>query len=357
MRFDVHGVQVDVTGDAGLVARVERDFSLFTVPDGGGPPDVAIELAAEPFPPPEPSEWGRPVGRTKDAKVHRRGSRQFFDSGPPASVEYDFAKGRGRIAGAEPDLVHEKAYLLVMSRLGALLDRRGLHRVHAMGVERGGLAALALLPMGGGKTTLALSLLEHPGVSLLSEEVPLVSRNGTLLPFPIRIGVVAGTKVAAPERFVSPFRRSRHGPKTLIDARWLEGRVASSAAPGVLLVGRRTGDRQPEVRPLSTPAAWDALGRLCVLGLGLPQLLEYSAPWTPATAFTAAPVLLARLRACAALLRRCRAYELRLGTDSQANAELVLRLLDQAREAASDTRPGAGMAAEPTSSALPGGSR
>ena len=54
MRFDVHGVQVDVTGDAGLVARVERDFSLFTVPDGGGPPDVAIELAAEPFPPPEP---------------------------------------------------------------------------------------------------------------------------------------------------------------------------------------------------------------------------------------------------------------------------------------------------------------
>ena len=50
------------------------------------------------------------------------------------------------------------------------LDRRGLHRIHALGVVVKNRAVLVMLPMGGGKSTLGLHLLKHPEVQILSDD-------------------------------------------------------------------------------------------------------------------------------------------------------------------------------------------
>jgi hypothetical protein len=340
LHLDVHGIRVEVRADdPDLLAAVTSDFSLLAVHQASARPALRIDLAAGS--PPDgalPAGAGR-VFRTKDAHVLRAGAVQAYVSPGRALVVHDFREERGRLFGPDRDLLLEKTYLLLMSRLGALLDRRGLHRVHAMGVVVDGRAVLCLLPMGGGKTTLALSLMEASDVTLLSEEVPLVGRDGRLHAFPIRLGLAGPPPAGIPVEFVRPFRRSRHGPKTLVDARVFAGRIADPANPGLLLVGRRGAGREPRIRPLGQAAAMRALLPSCLLGRQLPELREYAVPLLARPAFAAAAALAARARACRALAARSRAFSFELGTDRAANAALVLELAG---------RDGAAVSAEET---------
>jgi hypothetical protein len=209
--------------------------------------------------------------------------------------------------------------------VGRQLDRRGLHRIHAMGVEHRGRSLLCLMPMGGGKTTLALGLLAEPDFSLLSDEAPLVDRDGSLHGHPIRLGVKPGDPLAAPEEFLTRIERSRHGPKTLIDARWLGPRICERADPGMLLVGRRVAGNTPRLVPIGRIAAARALWRMGVRAQGVPQLLEYVLRPSPGYGLELARIYASRLRAGARLLRRSRCYALELSEDRSANAALVAR--------------------------------
>jgi hypothetical protein len=335
LRLDVHGIRVEVRADdPDLLGAVTADFSLLAAAAPAEPPHLRLDLFGGPPPPGALPSGARRVFRTKDAVVCRAGAVQAYVSPGRSLVVHDFARERGRLFGPDRDLLLEKTYLLLMSRLGALLDDRGLHRVHAMGVVVGGRAVLCLLPMGGGKTTLALSLMEAPGVTLLSEEVPLVSHDGRLHAFPIRLGLAGPPPANVPPELVRPFRRSRHGPKTLVDARLFAGRIAPSADPGLLLVGRRNARPGPAARPLATAAAMRALVPSCLLGRQLPELREYAVPLRAGPAWRAAAALGGRARACRALAVRSRAYDLELGSDRSANAALVLELAGRAGAAA-----------------------
>jgi hypothetical protein len=268
-------------------------------------------------------EGTTPLVRTKDAVVYQHRGVRYYDSGGKALVIYDLRHGHAEVHSLDRDLLREKCYLLVMTRVGEELDRRGLHRIHAMGVVHGGHAVLCLMPSGAGKTTLALSLLERRDFSLLSEEVPLVSRGGRLHAFPIRIGVVEGTPLAVPSRFLHRFRRSRRGPKVLIDTRYYADRIADVAEPGMVLVGRRVGPGEAGVAPLSRLRGLAALMRFCVAGSGLPELLEYLLRLDLGCVGRRLLILWSRFLASVALVRRSAVYEIRLGPDHEVNAALV----------------------------------
>lgn len=319
-----HGVPATVTsGDAETLGLVEHDFGLFLGPAAGVvPPAIEICLVWGP-PPADRIPRKRPLVRTKDATVYRDGDVRVYDSRGAALVIYDMGARRAEIHSLDRDLLREKCYLLVMTRIGEELDRRGLHRVHAMGVAHQGRALVCLLPSGGGKTTLALSLLALPDFELLSEEVPLVSRTGRLHPFPVRMGVVEGTRLDIPARFLQGFRRSRRDAKVLIDTRYFARRIAEPAEPGIVFVGRRVGPGQAGVARLSRLAGLTALFGPCVAGVGIPQLLEYLLRLDLGDIRRQVPILWSRFVASARLVRRSAIYELRLGPDREANARLV----------------------------------
>ncbi|MFN0151716.1 MAG: hypothetical protein ACKVU1_13530 [bacterium] len=346
MRFDFHGVTVEVASrDAEALRFLRANFSLQEVEDAAaGEPRADVTLVVE------PESAGRfdvaPRGhrrlfRTKDAVVTRRAGAQLFESAGRAAVLYDFRIERGVVYGPDRDLALEKCYLLITSRVGALLDRRGLHRVHAMGVAVGDAALLCAFPMGGGKTTLALDMLlrdagvggasdaTRPRTALLSDDCPLVDFAGCAHPFAVRIGVNPGGEPAEiPDAMRLAFPRSRHGPKTLLDARYFADRIAPRSRVRVFAYGRRADRAAPVAHRRSRLAGLRVLWSAGVLGAGLPELLEYTVPCSIGGALELVRVRLSRLRAMLALARGAAIYELVLGTDRTANAALVRGLLD-----------------------------
>ena len=195
LALDFYGLRVAVEADdADLLDDVRRDFSYFrAAPAGAAAVRAAmrVTLTSEPGPRGELPRL-RATLQTPRNIVYRTPAVSYVDYFGRALMTYGRRDGAYTIYCAERDLAHEIAFLTILSRVGEHLDRAGLHRVHALGLQAHGAAVLVLLPMGGGKTTLTLRMLQEEGVRLLSEDSPLVSRTGQVFPFPLRIGVRPG---------------------------------------------------------------------------------------------------------------------------------------------------------------------
>ena len=321
--LDFHGVIVSVSCDDDVTAcQIASDFSWFLT-DAANHPSVQIRLSLT-DPPYERIPTRMSLRRaTKDANVTEAAGVRFLDSFGRALVIWTFADEIVEIYSADRKLLREKAYLMIMSRVGYFLDRRGLHRIHAMGVAFDGRAIICAMEMGGGKTTLTLGLMEHAGFQLLSDEVPLVSRSGKLQSFAIRLGVREDTNFKIPDRYISRFDRSNYPPKLLIDASYFRDRVASEANPGILFIGSRKGSKKPAIHAIGMFAAYRALMQMMVIARGVPELLEYVLRIQPRALFRQIAIYLSRNRACVALLRRSDCYSLELSNDPESNARFV----------------------------------
>ncbi|MCB0344638.1 MAG: hypothetical protein KDD66_05960 [Bdellovibrionales bacterium] len=296
-------------------------------------PDVSVKaVLAEP-------QWGLipPVS----ASMH---SPEYvcYDSGSVRYVDY-FGKALAihhrtsehvEIVGTNRDFVYEKLYLIVLSRVGELLDRRGIHRVHALGLSTPEGAALVLLPMHGGKSTLGLALMSEPGFKLLSDDTPLISRAGTVLPFPVRLGVRTGDEPdSVPKQFLRSFSRENREPKTLIslDAFGDKVHVNSAVPPRILIVGQWTAAENPSVSAIGVFSAFRALLRDCVFGLGLPQIVEFFLQSTTRDTLSKMMLAWSRIYASLVISVRSKCYRVYLSRDLERNRELILKLLLEGR--------------------------
>lgn len=324
--FDFHGITLKVVSDDKESASfIASDFSYFNLDPSNKKiePQITISVYLSNPPLERIPEGTLAAYQTKDAVVYKSGDIRYFDYFGKALVIYDYHYESGEIHSLKREDLYEKCYLLIMSRLGELLDRKNLHRIHAMGLVFDGKAVLCLLPMGGGKTTLALSLLENREFSLLSEEVPLVSKTGILYPFPIRMGVNEDTPLSIPEEYLKPFKRTHYNPKTLIDIRYFKNQISSVAEPGFIFIGKRLHSAHPKIIRTSFFRTFLSLFRLCVIGVGLPQMLEYILRFDLLDMARQFPILLSRLRSSLILIHKSKTYELHLSYDLRANAVLL----------------------------------
>lgn len=321
----IHGVRVRVDcEDPVTLDALGRDFAAFD-DEPGGEPDIALRLERRPCP------GGPLAGRAwswKGVRWHDAGAIRRLDYGSGAGAQWDFARERGTVWACDPDLLHELGFLFLHSRIGAALDRRGLHRVHALGFSWGGRGGLLLLPSGGGKTTLALALAARPEFALLSDDVPLLGADGMLRAFPQRLSLCGGGPFPFPSAALRPFVRRRHGSKTLLDLSAYPGRLAGTAPLKWLIVGE-PGPGPARAARCGRARATAALLDGLILGRGLPQVLELMAPAPPYRHGTAAlaRLALARLGAARGALARSRLLVLRLGTDPLAAAQALAAAL------------------------------
>ncbi len=333
LALDFHGVGVQVTCDAPDIAgALGRDFSYFAQAGAGPAPtsgmDVEIQGSLRRPPWGDLPAWPS-VLEQPGFCAYQRGHIRWVDYQGKALARWDFDHEAGGVWSEDPDLLHELLYLLTLSRAGELLDRRGLHRVHALALEVQGRATLCLLPSGGGKTTLGVGALRQPGVRLMGDDMALVDRRGQVLPFPLRLGFSSPPPGVDPGK-LRRMRRREHGTKWLLDLDTLGDRVAPAhtrARPDLLLVGRRLLAGPPSLERAPARAALPHLAREMVVGLGLPQLVEYFLRLEARDLVRKAALAASRAAAAAALASRSEVYRFSLSREKDANVALLRQLL------------------------------
>jgi hypothetical protein len=329
VRLNVHGVTVELDGDAGAVAELEAHFSWFVACAGARPPDVRIELLREP-------------GRVDSASrlladqvlerglVYNEGDVTWVDHHGHGVSRYDFESEHGRISAPAQDDLVELGYLMVHSRLGVLLERRGFCRLHALGVCLGGSAAVVLTPSGGGKSHLALALLELGKVQLLGDDIVLIDRDALAYPFPHPIGIPSesATRGLGTAR---AFRRRHHVPKWILQLDRDRVSIASNPAPiRAVVIARRTNRGPSRVVPVSKRVVLSALFRDMVIGLGLPQVVELLARHGVSDVVRLAPSAARRALVGARVAGRARGLLLELGDAESAAKALQAELRSSA---------------------------
>ena len=325
IEFCFYGVGLQLASSSPqLLDNLRRDFHYFTP---AGEPACKVSIEANLAPPPWeriPADFASQI--TPNALIYDRGSVRFNDYQHEALAIYDFAREEGEVWSENPDLLYEITYLLCLSRIGEIHDLKRIHRVHALGIEVDGKGALVLLPENGGKSTLCMEMIRRPEVRLLSDDTPLVS-HGKLLAFPSRIGIRGAKAAGIDPRFLRTMRRRNREPKTLLDVRYFKDRIASDVTPDAIFVGARRNANDSWIEPLSKARALRALIANLVLGLGLPQVVEFFLRGGGADAMRKFSIVRYRLAAVTSLLWRAKCYRLALGRDTSMAADAVISVL------------------------------
>src|SRR4051794_1010859 len=155
--FDFYGLTIAVGSAAeDLVEEVRRHFAYFAVPTPK--PGVRIELRS--MPPPYSELPDLPAAFFTPRNIcFKNGQISYLDYFGEGLAVYDRKQQQCMVYGTKHDLLHEIAYLFILSTVGQYLDSQRIHRVHALGVTYRERGVLLLLPSGGGKSTMALELM------------------------------------------------------------------------------------------------------------------------------------------------------------------------------------------------------
>lgn len=334
MRFDFHGIAVRVDcEDAEVLDRIREDFRYFLKPDRQESGSELCHLTIRAARRAPDYTLLPPIRATIYSPrniCYGCGDLTYIDYFGGALSIYNRRQQSLEIFSDQLHLLHEVIFLSVLSRVSELLERKGIHRIHALAVERNGRCALFLLPSGGGKTTLGMSFLKQ-GVpyKLVSEDSPMITRSGQVLPFPLRFGIVARQKPEVAPEYLNYMERMEFEPKYLISLQAFPGRIAEGVfMPQLICIGERTLAPDCRIRRVGRAAGFKALVRHMIIGVGLYQGVEFLLRTSIVDLFRYAGLFFSRLRAGLAMLRRSRVFVVELGRNPQHNASEILSFLD-----------------------------
>lgn len=321
IKLNIYGVEMTIASDDNNVLDLIRsDFKYFATERSDGIM-ISISKIKPPYDrvPPVKGSLYTPAAINYDS-----GNLRYSDYYGKALTIYDYDKEKGEIFSENEDMLYEIAYLMVLSRSGELLDKKGIHRVHALGFSNKENGFLLLLPMKGGKTTLAIELLKSADIKLLSEDTPLIDRDGKILPFPLRLGIQKGDIVEAPTAMTREFRTGKGGEKILVDVAHYMDKIGAPCPAKYILIGEREFSDHPRIMKAGKLRSFSALTRNLVFGLGLPQVVEYFLRSNLRDIFSKAGIFMSRMAASIRISIGTRAFRFILGRDRKRNAETLL---------------------------------
>ncbi len=327
VNLHIYGLDIRIHSvDGRVIEGIHRDFRYFEAQTTI--PDVDIEVYNE-----KPPYHDMPDLRASIYSpnyVSFRGRKCIFTDYHGRGLRiYHPAEKRYRIFSDDSDLRHEISYLTVLSVAGQFLDERHIHRVHALGISQNGKAVLILLPEKGGKTTLALRLLRSEHVKLLSEDSPLITRKGQILPFPLRLGIVPGGETGIPSEYLYPVNFTRVGTKLLVDPEYFTDKISSVCKPGAILLGERVLGCGSEIKPANKMSAVKEFTKNSVIGMGLHQGMEYLLGANIWQTISKGGLAFSRMTNSLKVVNGSKVYSYLIGHDSEFNVEVLLCFLQK----------------------------
>jgi hypothetical protein len=325
--FNLHGIRFCISGeDNSASATLANDFGFFRCDETSSSTGLTVELITRPPPYREVPDVVA-TNYTPRNVSFTVGERTWLDYGGRALARWDREAGQFQVFSEDLDLQYEVGYLFLLSRLGEELDERSIHRLHAMALAYRGRAVLAVMPMGGGKSTLGASLLRFPELDFLSDDCPLIASNGDVHAYPLHLGLLPGSEGEIPAGMTRTVRRMEFGPKVLVSHEYFAHRVTPSAKPGIVFLGRRILNDNCRIEPAGRTERYRSMIADCVVGLGLFQGVEFVLRNSALEITGKAGVALSRFRAVNNLFRRSEVYQLALGQDRAHNAKTVFEFV------------------------------
>jgi len=324
--FHFYGLNLELrSADGNTVESIRRDFAYFEVISII--PEVSIEVFDEK--PPFSSLPELPASIYTLNYISYQGKEDIFTDYHGRGLRiFNIRKKRYQIFSESADLRYEISYLTVLSAVGQFLDSRHVHRVHALGISQNEKAILILLPEKGGKTTLALRLLRSGQVKLLSEDSPLITNRGEVLPFPLRLGILPGGETDIPTRYLRTVNLMRVGTKILVDLDYFADKIGSICQPGAILLGERTLGYESRVEPAGRLSATREFIKNSVVGLGLHQGMEYLLGRSLWETLGKTGLAFSRLNNSLKVISRSKVYRYMIGHDPERNHQVLLHFLE-----------------------------
>jgi hypothetical protein len=255
--------------------------------------------------------------------------KRYVDYHGKTIVVYDYKNEWGEIFCKEAKTSYEIIYLLILSRIGELLDKKGLHRVHSLGFTFENNGILCLIPENGGKSTLALELMHDPNIKIMSEDTPLLNHRGQMWPFNLRFGFRNPALAKnVHEKYKREFLTEGRPAKTLVHAEAYKNSLAQEYSKvNYLFIGQRIQSQNSSLAKIGKLNTLVYLSRDCIFGLGLPQVVEFFLRNKPSEHIKKIKIVLYRLWACLCLLQSAKAYKLYMGRDTKLTKEMLLKFI------------------------------
>lgn len=321
IHLDVYGCHFSLKGNGTTsLENLANDFQFFSAAQAEDP--ITVEVITD-DPPYERVPEGTATTYTPRNVSLTVGNCSYIDYGGRALGIWNRNDRRFQIITRDLDIQYEASYLFLLSRIGECLDDRQLHRIHAMAVSVNDRAVVAILPMGGGKSTLCSALLKYPEFSLLSDDSPFIGGDGHVHAFPLRLGLLPGSETEIPEEYRRTINRMEFGPKILVTYEYFADRIRAGAKPGIVFMGQRSMGEECRIEPAGKWAQYKSMLVNCVVGLGLYQGLEFVLTHSPVELLSKGRIAWSRFRIARALFSRSSVYELTLGRDQELNARTV----------------------------------
>lgn len=327
--LNVYGNTLSVISNAAqLIQNISRDFSYFRTQCATSPEFVvksylkpALNLQA-----PRSLPW---LKTTEFSCYEKKGIKKvFYKSG--GIVILDYKKDVAEVLSKSLSRLHELVYSLLLSIIGELIEKRGYHRVHALGVSRNGKGGLVIAPMGGGKTTLALELLRRDEFKIISEDTPLIDKNFFLYPFPLRLGVRPETHLNIPTKYLRRFNRCRYGSKILIDIDFFKEKIEKQKVPlSWILVAKLPEKQEVEcsIAKMSRLSFFWVLLKYLAVGKGAAQIKEFFIKKDVRDLYLKLITIRRRLLLVIRMVAKLKPYLISLSYSSKENADLITRFV------------------------------
>lgn len=332
--FNFYAIWVSIFSETPeVLERVQKDFAYFLTKESGAPKHLQITANFESI----DTSFLRSLNRRKSSNcdMYDDGQIRWNDYFGKALVQFDFLKESAVVYAQDLDALHEIIYLVTLSRVGKGLDLQGLHRIHAMSAIIKNVSVTCSMHMGNGKTSLLLESLKDPKTVWLSDDSPLISKNGEAFSFPLRIGVTPSWleqhQASAKHLDFSQMyeiSRMKYGRKHLIPVGGISNPIASKAVfPQLILLGVKTNNAC-QVKPI---AAWRAFPILFLnlnIGLGLPMMREYFFEPGLKSPLKVIKIFFSRALTVLKLMRQSRFAYAQLSPDPSNNLKVLCNFLE-----------------------------
>ena len=328
--LDFYGFFVQLRSNSQLLLeKIRKDFSYFIC----SPKDkinVTISALMQNIPfekiPPAVA-----LKQNASALTYQTGKIRYNDYHGRLLSIYNYQNESGTLYSPDEELLHEITYLLILSRIGKMMDLKGLHKLHAFGVTINGIACLGMMPMKGGKSSLFLELIKDPQVEIISDDTPIIDRRGHILPFPQRIGlehIPSDIEIQESGKNLYSLTRSQYGKKQLIAIDGLKNPINHKYQKIVLFNGKRSNLADCQLIPTCRLKLFFPMIKHCIIGFGLPMILEYYLETGPKDFLRKVFIIMSRSWATIAILLRAKCYTFILSNNKALNGKHLKQFLD-----------------------------